>query len=161
MPVYYPFLTARDVLEYRIAREVTGRVREQHIDSCLARLDLAEKSATQVVELSRDEIKRLSIAEALSFDPRVILVDTSYVDIAAPCPETSLLALKTHADTGASVLLAARETHSIAGAATRMVVLDEGRVVKSFHADTQKTDRGGTLFPVASPSMRFVAERMH
>jgi ABC-type multidrug transport system ATPase subunit len=161
MPVYYPFLTARDVLEYRIAREVTGRMRHQHIDCCLARLDLAEKSATKVMELSRDEIKRLSIAEALSFDPRVILVDTSYVDIAAACSEASLRALKSHAENGASVLLAARETHSIADTVSRVVVLDEGRVLKSFHADKEKGEWDGALFPVSSPGVRFVAERMH
>jgi ABC-type multidrug transport system, ATPase component len=161
MPVYYPFLTARDVLEYRMAREITGRVRRQQIDCCLARLDLAEKSSTKVMELSRDEIKRLSIAEALSFDPQVILVDTSYVDITSPCTEAGLRALRNHAASGASVLLAARETHSIADAVTRVIVLDEGRVIRSFHADDEKQGSNGTVFPLDSPSVRFVAERMH
>ncbi len=161
MPVYYPFLTARDVLEYRMAREMIGRVRYKHIDHCLEQVDLGNKSATKVMDLSRVEIKRLSIAEALSFEPRVILVDTSYIDIAAPCCETSLRALRTHAANGASVLIAVRETHSIAGAATRVVVLDEGRVVNSFHADSDKSPRAEARFPILSPDVRFVAERMH
>jgi ABC-type multidrug transport system ATPase subunit len=161
MPVYYPFLTPRDVLEYRVAREVTGRVKRNQIDCCLSRLGLAQRAAAKVMELSRDEIKRLSIAEALSFDPRVILVDTSYVDIAAACAEASLLALKDQAENGASVLLAARETHSIAGALSRVVVLDQGRVVRTFHADDENERYDGALFPAASPGVRFVAERMH
>jgi ABC-type multidrug transport system ATPase subunit len=161
MPVYYPFLTARDVLEYRIAREVTGRVKRQKVDCCLARVELAGRAATRVMELSRDEIKRLSIAEALSFDPHVILVDTSHVDIAAPCAEPSMRALSDHASTGAAVLIAARETHSIAGAVSRVIVLEEGRVVKSFHADDGEGPRDEPLFPVASSVVRFVAERMH
>jgi ABC-type multidrug transport system ATPase subunit len=161
MPVYYPFLTARDVLEYRVAREVTGRIRRNQIDCCLARLGLAERSATKVMELSRDEIKRLSIAEALSFEPRVILVDTSYIDIAAPCARVSLLALKAHAENGASVLLAAREAHTVAEALSRVVVLDQGRVVKAFRADKENGDYDGTVFPVSSAGVRFVAERMH
>jgi ABC-2 type transport system ATP-binding protein len=161
MPVYYPFLTARDVLEYRMARDITGRVRRGQIQYCLDRVALAEKSNAKVMELSRDEVKRLSIAEALSVDPKVILVDTSYVDIADPCPEASLRALRNHADNGACVLVAARETHSIAGAVSRVVILDEGRLVNSFHADKGRAELDGGLFPLSSTGVRFVAERMH
>lgn len=161
MPVYYPFLTVRDVLEYRIAKEVTGRVRNQYADCCLSRVNLADKSSARVMELSRDEIKRLSIAEALSFEPRVILVDTSYADIAEPCSEASLCALRHHADSGASVLIAARNTHSIAAAVSRVVVVHEGRLVNSFHADKAEFEREPALFPIPSRGARFVAERMH
>jgi len=160
-PVYYPFLTARDVLQYRIAKEVTGRIRNEYVDCCLSELDLAEKSATRVMELTREEVKRLSIAEALSFEPRVILVDTSYVDMTTPCSEASLRALRFHANNGASVLIAARETQSIAGAVSRVVVLHEGRLVNSFHADNDETERQGSLFKVSPVGARFVAERMH
>jgi ABC-2 type transport system ATP-binding protein len=161
MPVYYPFLSVRDVLEYRIAREVTGRVRRGQIECCLDRVDLSAKSSTRVMELSRDEVKRLSIAEALSFGPRVILVDTSYVDFADAYSEVSLRALQSHAGEGASILLAARETHSIAGAVSRVMVLHQGRVVNSFHADKGKAEWDGALFPVSPGGVRFVAERMH
>lgn len=160
-PVYYPFLTVRDVLHYRIAKELTGRVRNQYVDCCLSRLGLAERSGTKVMELTREEVKRLSIAEALSFGPRVILVDTSYVDIASPCSEMSLRALRHYAENGASVILAARETLSIAGTVSRVVILHGGRVVNSFHADNDETVREDSLFKVPSRGARFVAERMH
>ncbi len=160
MPVYYPFLTVRDVIEYRLAREIVGRSQRGQVEGALVQLGLLDRSACRVAELSRDEAKRLSIAEAVAFEPRVVLVDTSYVDIAGPFAPETLRALRDYARGGAAVVLAARETAEVAGAVTRVVVLDNGRVVNTFHADLTD-NRDAVAFPASTSIVRFVAERVH
>jgi ABC-type multidrug transport system ATPase subunit len=160
MPVYYPFLTVRDVLEYRAARETVGRIRRQSIDSALELLGLIDKSSRHVVELSRDETRRLSIAEALSFDPTVVLVDTPPVDMAEPCSTHALRALREHADGGGAVVIASRDAQSVVRFLTRVVILADGRILRSFSADSP-VDQGACVFPLPAAGSRFVAERIH
>ncbi len=161
VPVYYPFLTVRDVLEYRSARETTGRHRSRAIDSALLRLGLDQRASVQVAALSRDERRRLAIAEALSFDPEVILVDSSSADEHPPLPELALEALKSHAVSGGAVAIAVRHAHSIVSVASRVVVLDEGKILRTFCADSADEQRIDQVFPMASNGARFVAERVH
>ena len=161
VPVYYPFLTVRDVLEYRSARETTGRVPFHVIESALCRLGLAERATAQVAALSREEMARLVIAEALSFDPQVIMVDTSAADEALPFSAIALDALREHAASGATVMIAARHAHTLVRAASRVVVLDEGKIVRSFCADADGRQLFDPVFPLPSSPARFVAERVH
>ena len=158
MPVYYPFLTARDVLQYRNARETTGRAQSHLVDAALEQLGLAEHGGAKVMSMSRDEIRRLAIAEALCFDPRVVLDDTSHADIVSPCSDAVLTALRNHAGKGAAVVIAARDAHTIVGVASRIVILDEGRLVRSFCDDGSAERR---TFPLPPAGRRLVAERVH
>ncbi len=160
MPVYYPFLTVRDVLEYCNARETVGRAQRQAVDSAMERLELTSRSAKKIVELTREEMKRLAIAEALSFDPRVVLVDTSYVDIVAPCSNVGLHALRAHAESGAAVMIAARDAHSVVSVASRVLILEEGKLVRSFYADAP-LEQVSLGLPRSPGATRFVAERVH
>ena len=161
VPVYYPFLTVRDVLEYRRARETTVVLVPRAIDSALRRLGLEERSNSQVAALSHDELRRLAIAEVLSFDPQAILVDTPPADEHPPFSERALDALKDHAASGGVVAIASRHAHSIVRAASRVVVLDEGKIVRAFCADQAGDQRLDPVFPLPSTGARFVAERMH
>ncbi|HZK77856.1 MAG TPA: ABC transporter ATP-binding protein [Gemmatimonadaceae bacterium] len=161
VPVYYPFLTVRDVLEYRSARETTGRPRPRAIDSALRRLGLSERANVHVAALSHDELRRVSIAEVLSFDPQVILVDAPPGDERPPLSERALDALKDHAASGGAVMIASRHAHSIVRAASRVVVLDEGKILRTFCADEAGEQRVDPVFPLRSGGARFVAERMH
>jgi ABC-type multidrug transport system ATPase subunit len=161
MPVYYPFLSVRDVLEYRNARETTGRSQRALIDSALDRLGLADKSAWKIMELSREEVQRVAIAEALSFGSRVVLVDTSVVNVASACPQIALQALREHGAGGAAVVIAARDAHSVVSAVSRVVVLDEGRIMRSLYAASPANDVVSSFSTHSTGSARFVAERMH
>jgi ABC-2 type transport system ATP-binding protein len=160
VPVYYPFLTVRDVVEYRCARESTGRPASRTVQSSIARLGLEARSCTQVAALSRDELTRLAIAEVLSFDPEVLLVDTPPALDADPLSDCALDALAEHAASGGAVAIAARQAHSIVRAATRVIVLDEGKILRTYCAD-QDGERLDPVFPLRTNSARFVAERMH
>jgi len=161
VPVYYPFLTVRDVIEYRCARETTGRPATRAVQSALSRLDLDARASCHVAALSHEEINRLAIAEVLSFDPEVLLVDTPPSEGNAPLSDCALDALKEHAASGGAVAIAARHAHSIVRAASRVIVLDEGKVLRTYCADNNEEERLDPIFPLRTASARFVAERMH
>jgi ABC-type multidrug transport system ATPase subunit len=161
VPVYYPFLTVRDVVEYRCARESTGRPAQRAVQSAITRLRLDQRSDTHVAALCREEISRLAIAEVLSFDPEVLLVDTPPATDAAPLSDCALDALGEHASSGGAVAIAARSAHSIVRAASRVIVLDEGKILKTYCADESEAERNDPVFPMHTNGARFVAERMH
>lgn len=155
VPVFYPFLTVRDVLEYRAAREnVPSNRRFTLIDSALDVFGLRERESCQVALLSRMEIKRLAVAEGMVGDPAAIVVDT------APCDAVCLLenggvALAGLAG-GSPMIIAARDVSSVAAVVTRLLVLDAGRVSRSFTAAPVADQAFGPLRDVL-----FVAERVH
>jgi ABC-type multidrug transport system ATPase subunit len=161
VPVYYPFLTVRDVIEYRYARESTGRPAPRAVQSAISRLHLDKRCDTQVAALSTEEVSRLAIAEVLSFDPEVLLVDTPPGVDSAPLSECALDALKDHADSGGAVAIAARNAHCIVRAASRVIILDEGKVLRTYCADENGEERADAVFPMRTNGARFVAERMH
>lgn len=161
VPVYYPFLTVRDVVEYRCARESTGRPAARAVQSAISRLRLDQRSATQVAALSSEEISRLAIAEVLSFDPEVLLVDTPPATECAPLSDCALDALREHASSGGAVAIAARSAHSVVRAASRVIVLGEGKILRSYCADESGEERLDPVFPLRTNGARFVAERMH
>ena len=159
VPVYYPFLTVRDVVEYRAARESASRPHSRAIESAITEAGLSDKADVRVASLSREDLKSLSIAEALSFDPQAILVDSSSDENRAYTPQ-ALAALSRHAATGSAVLIASRQTHSLVRCTTRVVALDEGEIVRTFCAD-DSADRLDPVFPLPVCHVRFVAERVH
>ncbi len=161
VPVYYPFLTVRDVVEYRFARETTGRPAPRAVQSALARLGLDARSNCQVAALTREEISRLAIAEALSFDPEVLLVDTPPAEESGHLSHCALDALTEHASSGGAVAIAARHAHGVVRAASRVIVLDDGRILGTYCADQHEEQLVDPVFPLCTTSARFVAERMH
>jgi ABC-type multidrug transport system ATPase subunit len=161
VPVYYPFLSVRDVVEYRCARETTGRPARHAVEAALLRLGLDSRANCQVASLSREEVARLSIAEVLSFDPEILLVDTRPADEYNPLSDCALDALGEHASSGGAVIVTARHVHSIVRAASRVIVLDEGKISKTYCADQGTGEQLEPFFPRQPNGARFVAERMH
>lgn len=161
VPAYYPFLTVRDVVEYRCARETAGRPAPRAVQSALCRLGLDARSNCQIAALTREEISRLAIAEVLSFDPDVVLVDTPPAGECGQLSHCALDALKEHASSGGAVAIAARSAHNVVRAASRVIVLDEGRILRSYCADQDGEERVDPVFSLRTNGVRFVAERMH
>jgi len=160
--VYYPFLTARDVLQYRVAREaIPSRRQEKLIARALDRVGLAGKSAARVMSLRRDELKCLAVAEALVMEPAAVLVDAGVADTADSCPDSVSEVLREEVRCGASVIVATRDVANAGAVATRLLFLDRGRKVGSFvpHASPGAAATPGCL-NLPSTSL-FVAERVH
>ncbi len=161
VPIYYPFLTVRDVVEYRWARETTGRIRSRAVDLAISEVGLSEKINLQVAGLSSEDVRALSIAEALSFDPQAILVDTSPPNENQAHSPNAFDALSRHADSGGTVVIASRQTHSVVRCVTRVVAIDEGAIVRTFSTDGGDDHRLDPVFPLPAATARFVAERVH
>ncbi len=163
MPVYYPFLTVRDVLEYGIARDdVPPSRRNDAISSALACLELDQLSSAYVCDLPREAIKRLAVAEALSAERRVIFLDSTPGDIAAPCSPIVLRALEQQAASGRAVVIAVRSIGIVAPIASRILLLEKGRNAGMFsnehHVARPIAD---APFAAIAKRDRFVAERLH
>lgn len=134
-PLYYPFLTVRDVIEIAASRQVPG---EWNISfssrEMLAVLELDLRLDCRVADLSRGQLRCLSLAEVLVRNPLAILLDT------APSEGGSLsrgliAALKDFAARGGATIIAARDSLVVAEAATRIVVLHEGTIRRCFYWD--------------------------
>ena len=162
MPVYYPFLTVRDVLEYRLAKTgMTLLQRNRAIESALERLDLSASSAASVSDLAREAVKRLAIAEALTGEPKIIFLDSTPADMTAACPPPVLSALASEAAGGRAVVVAVRDAGVIAPIASRILLLEKGRNAGVFSSEQPRLEAALPQFPVIETRTRFVAERMH
>lgn len=120
MPVFYPFLTVRDVLSLRGAQD-------DHVEKLLSAFDLKPFAAGVVANLSASAMKRLSIAESLVQNPEVVLVDTSSFEV----PSCNTVAAIT--GLGAAAVIAARNCSTLARIASRIVCLEEGRIARTFN----------------------------
>jgi len=156
-PVYYPFLTPRDVLEFSAMRNNPSSRSSGAVDQALQRLDLMRVESSTVTSLPRDVLRRLAVAEALVGDPEIILMDTTADDIVTLGPVV-LACLKRKADAGCAVMLATRDISAVVRVATRLMLLDHGRTSRTFALESLGEPIVSGL-PAHLP--RLVAERVH
>ena len=141
VPIYYPFLTVRDVVSLRVAKLLERTAAIESVSAAIDVLELKRVANNFVAMLSQDEIIRLSLAEAVVTQPCVIMLDT-----AAACPlrnPTIQRVIQRIASTVAPLLLASRDSAGLDSFATRTILLSNVRL-----AD-------------ARPASLFVAERIH
>lgn len=144
VPVFYPFLTVRDVLHYRFVREVSKWENSAvAVDQALRAADLDSLGGERVVALTREQVKRVAVAEALVANPAVILLDTSISDLSPAISRATCSGLAAFAQQGGAVLIGVRDMRAVAGIASRHVFLVSGRMSS----------------PVSQT--RFVAETLH
>jgi ABC-type multidrug transport system ATPase subunit len=156
-PVYYPFLTPRDVLELSAMRSNPSSRSSGAVDRAIARLDLMEVESSTVASLPRHVIRRLAVAEALVGNPEIILMDTTPADLVTLEPVV-LGCLKGKADAGCAVMLATRDISAVVPVTTRLMLLDRGRASRTFALESLG-EAIVTGLPAHLP--RLVAERVH
>src|SRR5215212_2048645 len=120
VPVFYPFLTVRDVLSLRGGDD-------ERVETLLNVLDLRPFAAGVVANLSASAMKRLSIAEALVREPEVVLIDTSAFEVPS-CNTISAIG-----ELGIAAVVAARNCSSLTRIATRIICLEDGRIARTFN----------------------------
>ena len=154
VPVFYPFLSLRDVLAYRL-RRTDARASNAIIDHVLSVAGLAGRGEEIIARLSAASMKRLAIAEAIVTDPAVVLVDTS------PSDAISAKVLAEMAKRGTAVIVGTRNCSAIAHVATKIACLVEGRLERIFLVNhpPELEASAATLHRPVAPA--FVAERMH
>lgn len=155
-PVYYPFLTVRDVFEYRGAREGLPRdLWACSIQTLACELRLSSCLQRRVSSLSDSDLARLALAEALICEPAIVFVDTR---TDTPFSDAAREALERRADAGAGVIVAVRDAGLLESVASRSVFMRDGRVTGV--AGNDDADKAAAPFaePVGGKG-RLVAER--
>jgi ABC-2 type transport system ATP-binding protein len=163
IPTYYPFLTVRDVLDYYAAREdVPARRRCHLIQTTAASLSLTDQLSTPVSRLDIDTLKRVGIAQAFVEEPRAVLLDATLDGLSENTPQTHVL-IRDAASRGVTIILASRDAGALAPLATRIVVMNAGRVTGSFFADQSEALplHTNAVFPALPPQLLHIAERVH
>ena len=140
VPIYYPFLTVRDVLSLRVAKLVERNAAPESLSAAIDIVELRRVANDFVAMLTQDEIRRLALAEAVVMQPAVMMIDTDSACLRAPGFRRIVARLAT---TVAPVGLASRDSSALASIVTRTIVLSDGRIADS---------RAASLF---------VAERIH
>lgn len=160
MPSYYPFLTARDILS-RNARCGNGYFATARAIEALAdRLSLTGRLGARVNELSIPELKLLALAQALTEEPNVILVDGTLdgLDRASPAVRG---AVAEESCNGSTLIVASRLASGVADIVTRMLVMEAGRVTASFAAERVEDSSTSIAFAGIDAKVRQIAERVH
>jgi ABC-2 type transport system ATP-binding protein len=119
-----PTLRVREAADLVRAHFPAARSAEQ----ALGRLGLAPLAERQAGALSSGQRRRLAVALALAGDPDVLFLDEPTAGMDASARRSLLRDLATFAADGGSVLLTTQQLSEAEEIATRVVVLDRGRV---------------------------------
>ena len=121
--------TAFDFLDYlAVLKEWTDtRARHQEVLRVLDLVELGSLGGKRISALSGGQRRRLSIAQALMGDPRLVVLDepTTGLD---PEQRASLRGLLSEQARTSGVLLATHQTEDVAALCDRVIVLDGGAV---------------------------------
>jgi polar amino acid transport system ATP-binding protein len=138
----FPHMTAlaNIALAPRVVHQSTRRDAEHRARELLARVGLADKADAYPDNLSGGQQQRVSIARALAYEPKLLLLDeiTSALD-----PELvgEVLELVGElADAGSTILMATHEMAFAREVADSVCFLDGGRIVESGPAEQVLTD---------------------
>jgi ABC-type multidrug transport system ATPase subunit len=161
VPTYYPFLTIRDVLSQHTRRDNRRFASRQTFEELSHRASLGGKLATSVIELEAWELKLLAIAQAIAEDPEVIVMDGTLDTLEGA--STIVRQMIGEGDSRCSTLIvASRHARVVAGVATRVVVMDAGRVEAAFTAERiDGAPARGIAFADVGGAVRQIAERVH
>jgi len=112
------------------ASGMTDAEAKPRVDSALARvgLDPAQTGPRSPYALSGGELHRVAIAAAVAPAPRLLVLDEPAVGLDAPARDALHAVTRQAAAEGAAVLLVTHDAEEAAKLATRLVVLEQGRV---------------------------------
>ncbi|SDT74892.1 ABC transporter ATP-binding protein [Actinoplanes derwentensis] len=153
----HQFLTNRvdDELAY-------GTTAAARVEELLDRLDLRDLRAVHPFLLSGGQKRRLSVGAALVTRPRVLVLDEpTFGQDRARAAELLDLLGELHRD-GTTVVVVSHDMHLIAEYATRLLVLDDGRVIADgtpaeIYTDTALLTRTGLCPPPLARAARTLA----
>jgi len=124
---------------------------EDRVTAALASIGMAELAENRPHTLSGGEKRRLAIAGILVMDPEVIVLDEPFTNLDYP---GTVQVLKTIADLhteGRTIILTTHDIEKVFTLADRMVVMDQGRIVRdgSPHEVVYDIEQFGIRMPCA------------
>ena len=134
-PQEYAFYTMLSVAEnlacFAAAGRLRGEKRQERIAHCLALAQLERFADTRAEHLSGGLKRRLNLAIALLPEPELILFDEATVGVDPQSRAFMLDAIKTLARQGAAVIYTSHYMEEIEAIADKVVILDQGRVLRA------------------------------
>jgi multiple sugar transport system ATP-binding protein len=130
----YPHMTVRENLAFPLRSPVLRTPEEEvrrKVQEVAEVLHIAHKLDNKATKLSGGEMQRVSIGRALVRDPAIHLMDEPLSSLDAKLRSDMRVELKRiHADLGATLLYVTHDQIEAMTMATRVGVLDEGRLVQ-------------------------------
>ena len=132
-PAAYPELTVTENL--MVAARLRGLHGRRHVDDVMERLRLASYARQRARTLSLGNAQRLGLAKALLHEPELLILDepANGLDPAGVAEIRDLL-LELSLEHGVTVLLSSHILTEVARLATRIGVIDHGRLVREITA---------------------------
>ena len=128
----YGDLSGRENLDFFAALySIADRSR---VTSLLKRVGLADAADRAARTYSRGMLQRLAVARALLHAPRLLLLDEPFTGLDAAATRTLAALLDEERKGGAMLILATHDLQSVAGLATRALVLRRGRIAHDVPA---------------------------
>ena len=124
----YPELTVAENLAF------FGRLygAEQRIEQALSEASLLERRDSIVAKLSRGMQQRLSLARATLHQPDLLLLDEPFTGLDPVAAEILIEWLERYVSQGGTVLLTTHDVERGVRVASRIIVLDDGRLLHSL-----------------------------
>ena len=143
-PAPWTTLTGREnALLIARARGLGPAEARERVDRLLARFQLEDAADTAVADYSLGMKRRLHLAEALTGDPEVILLDEPTLGLDPAGAQALAGELAERAGRGAAALLATNDVAGAPGLARRIVFLEGGRVVADGEPEALLATLGG------------------
>lgn len=161
VPSYYPFLTVRDVLSRNAHRGNSHSPLARTIDDFAHRLSLTTMLTVPVGELKIAELKLVAIAGTFIAEPKAIVLDGTLDALSdGTCVSH---AIKEESARGSTLIVASRHVSVVARAATRIAVMEAGRISASFSAESREEElsTSAVAFSMLGARVRQIAERVH
>ncbi|MFC4564774.1 ATP-binding cassette domain-containing protein [Nocardiopsis mangrovi] len=129
-PSLYPHFTAFGLLDYlAVLKELGGRrARHDEVRRVLAAVALYDRRHSRIRRLSGGMRQRLALAGALLGDPRLLLLDEPTIGL-DPEQRIRFRDLIAEFATTRTAVLSTHQIEDVAALCTRVLVLDEGRLV--------------------------------
>lgn len=135
--LYYPFLTAREMLRvYAALAEIPRHEREAVIDQLLATVKLSWRDREPLRGFSKGMLQRVGIAQAIMGEPDLLILDevTSGLDPVARYDVRKILfSFKARRKT---VFFSSHELSEVTMLCDRVIVIDEGKLLQESPLET-------------------------
>jgi ABC-2 type transport system ATP-binding protein len=129
--LYYPYLTPRETLRlYGELQGLRGTALRRETDALLERMGLARLADKQNRNLSKGQLQRVGIAQALLGEPRLLVLDevTSGLDPVGRRELRELLQERNRA--GATLFFSSHELSEVEMICDRILIVNRGRLVE-------------------------------
>ncbi|MFN3684421.1 MAG: ABC transporter ATP-binding protein [Fimbriimonadaceae bacterium] len=129
--LYYPYLTPRETLQlYGELQGLRGAALRRETEALLERMGLARLADKQNRNLSKGQLQRVGIAQALLGEPRLLVLDevTSGLDPVGRRELRELLQERNRA--GATLFFSSHELSEVEMICDRILIVNRGRLVE-------------------------------